>query len=243
MFEKKSLESFFEKIGSIAQIPITLYLIGGGNMSLRNLKPTTKDVDVVLLDGKELLIFKEAVQKMGYSIDNDLFQEAVYQDAVIVFKDETGSRIDVFVKVICNQLQLSEGMIKRSTEHKTYGKIKVMLVSSEDIFLFKSITDRPQDIDDCFVFIDMGLDWNIIIKECISQHRKKVKWIFWLYEQICRIEEAKDITLPEKRDIFKVCKENWDKKPNDFMTEFDDELIKKHIPNSEQKEIIKANKK
>lgn len=242
MFKKESLEEFFEKIGEIAKIPITLYLIGGGNMSLRNLKPTTKDIDIVLLNQKELLAFKEAVQQIGYAIDNELFQEAVYQDAVIVFKDKEGSRIDVFVKVICNQLRLSEEMIGRSTEHKTYGKVKLMLVSSEDIFLFKSLTDREQDINDCFVFVDAGLEWDIIIEECVAQHRDKVKWIFWLYEQICRIEEAKEIILPKKRAIFKVCRSNWDKRPSDFMLEFGVDLIKKHIPLPEQKEIIKAKK-
>jgi sRNA-binding regulator protein Hfq len=108
MFKRKSLEEFFEKVGKIAKVPITLYLIGGCNMSLRNMKPATKDVDVVLLNRKEMLAFKEALQQMGYAIDDQLFQEAVYQDAVIVFNNKSGSRIDVFVKVICNQLQLSE---------------------------------------------------------------------------------------------------------------------------------------
>lgn len=240
MFKKESLEEFFEKIGNIAKIPITLYLIGGGNMSLRNMKPATKDIDIVLLDKKELSAFKEAVQEIGYSIDNELFQEAVYQDAVIVFKDDIGSRIDVFIKAICNQLQLSGEMIKRSRKHKTYGKIKVMLVSIEDVFLFKSITDRKQDINDCFVFIDAGLDWDIIIEECVAQHREKARWIFWLYEQICRIEEAKEITIPKKRDMFNVCRDNWDKRPSDFMYEFEDGLIKKHIPIPEQKDVLKA---
>jgi len=242
MFKKESLVQFFEKVGEIVKIPITLYLIGGGNMSLRNMKPATKDVDVVLLSRKELSAFKEAVQKMDFSVDNELFQEAVYQDAVIVFKDKEGSRIDVFLKIICNQLKLSEGMISRSEEYKTYGNVKVMLVSSEDIFLFKSLTDRKQDINDCFVFIDAGMDWDIVIKECAAQHRENVKWIFWLYEQICRIEEEKEITIPKKRDVFNVCRDNWDKKPPDFMFEFDDDLIRKHVPVPEQKEIIKGKK-
>ena len=238
MFEKESLEQFFEKVGDSVRIPLTIYLIGGCNMNLRNMKPATKDVDIVLLNQKELLAFKEAVQQMNYAIDEELFQEAVYQDAVIVFKDKSGSRIDVFVKIICNQLQLSEGMIKRSKEYKTYEKVKVMLVSSEDIFLFKSLTDREQDINDCFVFIDAGLDWDIIIKECVDQHRENVKWIFWLYEQICRIEDTKGISIPKKRDIFKVCRDNWKKRPLDFMLEFDGDVIKKHIPLPEQRELI-----
>jgi len=155
MFKKKSLEEFFEKVGKIAKIPVTLYLIGGGNMSIRNMKQSTKDVDVVLLSQEESSAFKDAVQQIGYAVDNELFQEAVYRDAVIVFKDNEGSRIDVFLKIVCNQLQLSDGMISRSKEHKTYSNLKVMLVSSEDIFLFKSITDRKQDINDCLLYLLM----------------------------------------------------------------------------------------
>jgi len=94
-----------------------------------------------------------------------------------------------------------------------------------------------------FVFIDAGLDWNTIIEECVAQHKKDVKWIFWLYEQICRIEEDKEITIPKKKDMFKICRDNWAKRPSDFMLEFDEEIIKKHTPIPEQKDVIEAKKK
>ena len=133
-------------------------------------------------------------------------------------------------------------MISRSKEYKVYGNVNVMLVSAEDIFLFKSLTDRKQDINDCFAFIDAGLDWDIVINECVAQHLENAKWIFWLYEQICRIEEEKDITLPKKGSIFQVCKSNWGKRPSDFMLEFDEDVIKKHVPVPEQKDVLKAKK-
>jgi len=185
-------------------------------------------------------VLKVTLEKSGYSVDKELFQEAVYQDTVIVFKDDSGSRIDIFLKIVCNQLELSEAMIKRSSVHKDYGKVKVMLIAPEDVFLFKSLTDRQQDIDDCFAFIDAGIDWEIVMEECVAQHRKDVKWIFWLYEQLCRIEEAKAITIPAKTEVFKICRSNWKKKPSDFLLEFSREQIRKHIPTPEQKEILKA---
>ncbi|MFH0874750.1 MAG: hypothetical protein V1859_02345 [archaeon] len=241
MFNAKSLEEFFNKVNAATVSNITLYLIGGCNMSLRNLKLVTKDVDFVLLTKAELDNFKKAVEKLGYATDKELFKEAVYRDAVIVFKDDSGSRIDIFLKSICNQLVLSDGMVNRSVLHKNYGKIKVMLVSSEDIFLFKSLTGRPQDIDDCFAFIDTGkLDWKTIINECTLQHREKVKWIFWLFEQVCRIEDAKNIIIPAKRNVFSICKDNWSKHPTDFMLDFSAKQIKKHVPVPQQKEIIEA---
>ncbi|MCH8873700.1 hypothetical protein IH824_13185 [candidate division KSB1 bacterium] len=91
--------------------------------------------------------------------------------------------------------------------------------------------------------LDTGINWDIILKECVSQHRKHVKWIFWLYEQLCRIEEAKKITIPEKSRVFKICTDNWSKKPSDFMFDLGEEQIKKNIPKKYQNEILKNSKR
>jgi len=240
MFEKSLIIKLFENIGSNLSSNITIYLIGGGNMSLKGLKPATKDIDLVLLSKKDLDILKPIIEKQGYKIDKELFEEAVYRDAFLVFQDESESRIDVFINIVCNQLKLSENIRKRSKEYARYEKLKIMLVSNEDLFLFKSITDRPQDIDDCLTLINAGLKWNIILSECISQHRKETKWIFWVYEQICRIEESKDVSLPQKSSIFQICVKNWNNKPQDFMAEFTKEQIIKHIPRQYQKKIFKS---
>ena len=65
-------------------------------------------------------------------------------------------------------------------------KDRVYLVSNEDIFLFKSLTGRPGDLIDLGMLMGRELDWDIIIDECVSQHTEDVKWVFWVYEQLCR---------------------------------------------------------
>ncbi len=240
MFEKDSLTRFLEKLGSTIQPELSIYMIGGGNLSLKGLKDATKDVDFVLTSHKDLNTLKPAIEQLGYNTDEQLFNESIYQDAVIVFNDKTGSRIDIFVEVICKQLVLSEAMKKRSEEHATFENLKVMLVSNEDIFLFKSLTDRPQDIEDCAALLDAGLNWDVILDECVSQHRKDVKWVFWMYEQMCRIEDAKRITIPEKSRVFGVCIDNWGKKPSDFMCDFTKEQVRKHIPVQYQREVLES---
>lgn len=79
MFEKKSLEEFFEKINGAAESKLTLYLIGGGNMSLRNMKVTTKDVDLVLLNRGELDIFKAAIENLFLYYPSASFLEEIFK--------------------------------------------------------------------------------------------------------------------------------------------------------------------
>ena len=161
-----------------------------------------------------------------------------------MFLDKYGSRIDILVDVVCGMLKLSKDMQKRAAKYGSFGSLDVYLVSNEDILLFKSLTDRPQDIKDIRTLIDAAkLNWDVIINECVSQHRKETKWIFWFYEQICRLEDKEGIPIPEKSRIFKVCLQNWDKKPRDWMCDFSEEQIRKHIPKEHQGEIINSLRK
>ena len=230
MFDRQSLERLLEQLGEKLSSPVTAYLIGGCNMSVRGLKEVTKDIDLVLGSRKEFNLLKPAMEELGYRADAELMQFAVYKDAVIVFLDASGSRIDLFIDTICQMLRLSASMKKRSMLHKAYGKLQVMLTSKEDIFLFKSLTERPQDVDDCLSLLSGGLDWDVIIDECVSQHRKDVKWIFWLFEHVCRLERKEGAELPAHARIFDVCAQHWEQRPGDFMGEFSDEEQRKYIP-------------
>lgn len=240
MYDKNGVTTLLEKLGSLLKPKVTVYLIGGGNMGIKGLKAVTKDVDFVVMSRKDLNALKPSLEQLGLRIDEQLFKDAFYQDAVLVFQDASGSRLDFFVKSVSNQLALSEAMRKRSKEHAAFGNLKVMLVSNEDLFLLKSMTDRPQDVDDCLALLETGLDWSVILQECVAQHRQDAKWVFWLYEQLCRIEEAKNLVIPEKSEVFSICAENWGKRPEDFMWGFSKEQVRKHIPVKYQDEVLEG---
>ena len=50
-FDSEYIRSELERISDHLETPLTVYLIGGGSMSFRNLKETTKDIDLVVTDG------------------------------------------------------------------------------------------------------------------------------------------------------------------------------------------------
>jgi hypothetical protein len=50
-YEREYIENEFKRIDDGISEPLTVYLIGGGAMSLRDLKGATKNIDLVLADG------------------------------------------------------------------------------------------------------------------------------------------------------------------------------------------------
>jgi hypothetical protein len=50
-FGREYIENEFQQIAAGLSDPLTVYLIGGGAMSLRDLKGATMDIDLVVADG------------------------------------------------------------------------------------------------------------------------------------------------------------------------------------------------
>ena len=189
-------------------------------MSFRGLKDETKDIDMIALNQSDLDTVSRTLIEAGYHQDTDL--EEFYLSAIIVFTKGDG-RIDLFLREVCKRLVLSDDMVKRAALHKRYGKLSVYLASNEDIFLFKSITDREKDIEDCIMLLNRALDKKIIIDEMESQ--KNAHWCFFVFEKLCLIEDA-GLSVPFKDDVKKICFSKKQHLPKDFMMEVKDK--KKH---------------
>src|SRR3989338_4456609 len=231
MFDKEAVIGLLERIGKALPSKIKAYMIGGEALSLRNLKAATRDVDFVVPARKDILLLKGALEKMGYQVDKGLFEEQFYKDAVFVFLDKSGSRIDILTDLVCGMLRLSPAMQKRAERFGIFGNFEMFLVANEDILLFKALTDRPGDLPDIRALMEAQIiDWEGVIAECVSQHKKETRWIFWFYEQLCRLEDAESIPVPAKGRVFEICVDNCDKKPSDWMQEFSPEQLKRHVP-------------
>ncbi len=96
-------------------------------------------------------------------------------------------------------------MIKRSDVVQKLKNIIVHKCSNEDIFLFKSMTERPGDLEDCIELIKKGLDWTIIANELINQIKNNGEdvWITWVGERFDELIE-KGLTIPIIKDIDKL---------------------------------------
>jgi len=163
---------------------IRLYLIGGGNLALRGIKPATMDVDVVVeslgvlkhLEGvltnpspelrtsKGLVIYVKVVE---HEYRKKLGTYSVYKK----LDSELGDfNLDVFVRRVLKGITLTEGIMKRilvPEEFKGLEKLKVYLLSQEDIFLFKGVTSlgRSKDVDDILRRLEMGIDFDVVLDE------------------------------------------------------------------------------
>ncbi|MBI2575576.1 hypothetical protein HYV84_00010 [Candidatus Woesearchaeota archaeon] len=212
-------------------------MIGGGALCLKNLKDATVDMDMVVLSKEEFDILSDGIAKLGYSpADKELLKEAVYKNAVVVF-EKGESRIDIFIKTIVGMLDFSERMAKRAELYAVKGKLAVQLCSNVDIFLLKSLSDRVKDIPDIERLLREGIDWKIILEETDLQKREGVRWIFFVYEQLCRVENTLGIKVEGKQRIFRKCVEYWAEKPSDFMVDIAN--TERHIPKKYLRDIKK----
>lgn len=67
-FDSEYIHSELERIGDHLETSLTVYLIGGGSMAFRDLKETTKDIDLVVADGDALQQLQVALLDCGYDV-------------------------------------------------------------------------------------------------------------------------------------------------------------------------------
>ena len=106
-------------------------------------------------------------------------------------------RIDAFHQTVCKKFSLSEGMRKRAKKLLTLPHLDLYLCSNEDIFVFKTFTEREGDLQDCISLAQRGLDWNSIIDEIQAQihHSREDVWITWIGERLDILME-KGLNIP-----------------------------------------------
>lgn len=182
-FRRTYLETEFKKLNGELSEHVDLYLIGGGAMSFQNLKVATKDIDVVLRSTRELELTRNALLSLGYFVPciRGAYAE---MNASAILENSDGFRWDIFVRVVCNGLQLSESMAKRSIELFSLENISVYMIAPEDIFVFKSVTSRDRDREDMYTLFTRGLDFETIRDEIVwqNEHDQNFAWIAFFFD-------------------------------------------------------------
>jgi len=199
-FDKKELDAALSQIADHLQRRMTCHLIGGCAMTFRGQKLATKDIDLVLLGSKNFEDLIEAMEAAGFSGVPNPGGEYQELGARTIMESPGGMRFDLFGQVICRKLSFSQQMRERSTDEVTFGHLTVRLASAEDIFLFKGVTDRPDDLDDMSILAVGGLNWNIIKEECLSQESGR-NWASHLVGKLEDLEESFDIVAPITSDL------------------------------------------
>jgi hypothetical protein len=205
-FDSEYIRSELEQINDHLETPLTVYLIGGGSMAFRNLKETTKDIDLVVTDGDALRQLQVVLLDCGYEVVKDPSEEYHELGAQRILENADGCRIDVFNQKVVDKLVLSEGMRERSVTHLKAGELTVALVSTEDVFLFKSVAGRTDDIDDMFTLVQTGLDFDVVEAELEQQIDLLGQELFVSYvnEALMSLDERHNITTPLFDPVSKI---------------------------------------
>ena len=207
----KSYPKLFADIEKNLVEDMTIYVIGGENMRIKNLKGTTIDCDIVI---ENLLDF----EKLKYVLSTKLnyskipIEEFSTEDLRLfptdIFEHISCSRINLFAEKIMHQVSLSSTMISR-IDVINYGKLKVGLLCNEDVFLLKVIASRQGDIQDMASLVkgstnqpskyQHGLfDWQIVWDEMLLQERMNPIHDFSIniFQQLSYLDEQTDVTVP-----------------------------------------------
>ena len=195
----------FEEIDKKIKRQLNIYLIGGAVLLYNNLKPGTKDIDLVVNTNADYELLTKVLKQSNFKLEKPTQEYNRLELENILIKDNY--RMDIFNKIVCKNLFLSKNMIKRAKLVKEYSNIRLYVCSNEDILVFKTITDRDGDIDDCYSLSLQNLDWKIILSEIKYQIKESGNeiWVTWFEERLNLLEDRK-IYIPILKEIRKLSK-------------------------------------
>ncbi len=199
-----------DRLDSALASPLNVYVAGGFVMAHYGLKPGTKDIDVILEDKSRFRILMKALLDVQYRelAVNMLPSAYLNLSASAVLENSDGFRWDVFEKVVAGKLALTETMKPRATPSYRKNKLTLFLLSKEDIFLMKSVTDRDRDLEDMYLLARSGLDYDAIFEECIVQSELTDSvWESGLYDRCKELDERYGLKVPFMRKLRRVAEE------------------------------------
>lgn len=206
---EESLRSGLEQLGEALETEVDAYLLGGGNLILRGLKDSTKDLDIVVEDRENFMALGETLRGMGYEERRDLEEAYEKLDPAVVFEREGSPRYDIFVETVAGALQLTEEMRGRVDRTVEYGGLRLHLLSLTDIFLFKSITEREGDFEDsALITRQAGIDWGQLFEEVKRQDDVTGQYFsFAVLDTLDILKQRENIDPPIHSQLVSYCLE------------------------------------
>lgn len=228
-FDSEYIRSELERVGDQLEERLTVYLIGGGSLAVRDLKEATKDVDLVVADGDALRQIQIVLLDCGYDVVEDPGEEYDELGAQRILENDDGCRIDVFNRQVVDKLVLSEAMCDRSAIFLEAGRLAVALVSAEDVFLFKSVAGRTDDVDDMFTLVQTGLDFDVVETELERQIDLLGQELFVSYvnEALVELADRYDVTTPLSETVGEITERVY--RELDVLQAFDDAIHRSEL--------------
>lgn len=99
-------------------------------------------------------------------------------------------------------------MKARAEEVLTAGPVKFMMLSKEDVFLLKSITERDRDLQEMVDLLRSGLDGRTILDECmildgLESLPPPRSWMHYLAVRLGEMEKAMGAAIPWRKEAYR----------------------------------------
>lgn len=201
-FERKKSIEIFREIERHLSRPLNLFLIGGNALMEYGIKTATKDIDLVVVSEQSARELTKAIKKTGFAVVKPKELQYIKLGSALMLEKKGTPRIDLFVKKVCDCLDFSVRMQKRSSQIGG-RKLRLFKASLEDIFLLKSVSSRDSDLADCTAILSKkALDWNTIMKEIREQKENLDKMQeLTIIDHLEALEEMLKIEIPIKNRV------------------------------------------
>jgi len=182
--------------------PLDIYVIGGSALALRGRKDSTKDIDLVLFSIDDAKLVRDILEGMGVKVSmrpSDPGHLASTPPTVDI-------AVDLFCGTICNGLSLSSTMASRAWVLDPQARnAHFRVLSDEDLFLLKSVTERPRDLHEMVGLFRGGLNKDILLQECDVQDRMAKRgeriWELFLLDRLEELERTYSISVSWKGEL------------------------------------------
>ena len=167
-FGSSAIRQQFSELAGLIEEDLTVYLIGGGALTLQELKNATKDIDLIVREETERDQLWGVLRSAGYEPQEDLAEAYDELEAAFILEKDR-RRFDVFHEQVAGVIYLSDSMVSRSRHLFDEDGLSVRTVSLNDIFLFKAVANREDDVDDMIRIAQTGIDEDLIVEEIMAQ--------------------------------------------------------------------------
>lgn len=209
------IEELFKEADQQLNTTIDIYIIGGVVLLYQGLKNVTKDIDMILPNKESYDGIHKALSSLGFKPKEPTETYKKMEINIILEKEDF--RLDIFLQKVCKKITLTTDMKNRALPIFKMKHLNVFLCSNEDIMIFKSITERSGDLEDCIALAKRGIDWNIILQEIQSQIQQSGEdvWITWIGERLDVLTDE-GINIPIMEDINKLRDRYFEQFEKDF---------------------------
>ncbi len=209
-FDTEYINTEFQKLSSALSKEVEFYITGGFVMALLELKAGTKDIDVVTTNKQESHTLTNALRRLDYCpLRAETLKGAYRSMSAECWQNADKFQWDIFTQRIADKLTLSLEMINRAHEYIHKGKLRAYVLSKEDVFLLKGVTDRDRDLDDMSLLAQSGIKYDVVFGECEKQTEATERlWEPALLERIEDLEAQYNVKIPFKNKLIESADES-----------------------------------